>query len=416
MLWISGVVSEGKEAGLSSKERCDDGGGAILLCDQNSILHRQTFVRNSRPVPQWYCKSVVSGKQMSHIIHTVHVEARRYLLDGFSHYFPKKDSDWRMMPLLFFLFALLSTVQSFVPPSCTVRSPTCLADMPSNLKIIFSDVDGALIHYPKKNEDYELSCATDDNRILALPPSATGMRGIVSSKTLAACRDLRQAGTLLVLVSGMRTSTLLSRLPYLPVADAYCTEAGGRIFYPSEPLEDDDVFDGEEDDDETDSPFPFQQATPLEFSGSQAADLKAFGLREDVDWRNRMEEAAGKDGYPGNEVSSNRCDSLDDLDDECIIDYDNQYGFPKPKEVVPIDERRGALWDYAQKLQHDEGLILDTKSYSTCFRVNRKHQTAGPEKFEALLSGDIVLPPELAKSTNLGCIDIYPISSGKRNW
>jgi hypothetical protein len=30
----------------------------------------------------------------------------------------------------------------------------------------------------------------------------------------------------------MRTTTLFQQLPYLPWADAYVSESGGRIFYP----------------------------------------------------------------------------------------------------------------------------------------------------------------------------------------
>ena len=33
-------------------------------------------------------------------------------------------------------------------------------------------------------------------------------------------------------MTGARTSTLLQRLPFLPAADAYASENGGRIFYP----------------------------------------------------------------------------------------------------------------------------------------------------------------------------------------
>lgn len=310
----------------------------------------------------------------------------------------------------------VTTVQSFVPPSIVIRPPTtCLASTPSNVRIIFSDIDGSLIHYPEKNDKHdkdEIALRSDvNNTILALPASATGMRGVISSQTLAYCSALRSKGIKLVLVSGMRTSTLLGRLPFLPKADAYCTEAGGRIFYPTKPLSE-----------HVDGPFPFQQATPVEFSGAnQDTDLKPFGLREDAKWRKQMErtEAAGKDGYAGNEVSSNRCDALDDddMDEECLIDYDNQYGFPKPQEVIPVSERDGNLWNFARTLQQEHGLVLDTTSYSTCFRVNKKHQTGskGQEKFQALLQGDISLPPELDTSTNLGCIDVYHVSSGKRN-
>ena len=39
-----------------------------------------------------------------------------------------------------------------------------------------------------------------------------------------------------VLITGARTSTLLARLPFLPAADAYVAENGGRIFYPDSTL------------------------------------------------------------------------------------------------------------------------------------------------------------------------------------
>lgn len=39
-----------------------------------------------------------------------------------------------------------------------------------------------------------------------------------------------------VLLTGARTATLLQRLPFLPAADAYVAENGGRIFYPDQTL------------------------------------------------------------------------------------------------------------------------------------------------------------------------------------
>ncbi|CAB9502320.1 expressed unknown protein [Seminavis robusta] len=289
-------------------------------------------------------------------------------------------------------------------PSTTTSSRNSRPRDLDQLKLICSDVDGALIHYPKSSDNAtggNKKKDNDSNTILALPPSATGMKGIISSQTLQQCRDLRQEGVKLVLVSGMRTSTLLNRLPYLPRADAYATEAGGRIFYPTTTADD-----------------PDHSWTPLEFTGALPDDLVPFGLVEDETWRERISNAAGKDGYAGNEVSSDRlCDEEDD-DAECLIDYDNPYGFPKQQDIIPIQQRKGALWDFARQLQDDFEMVLDTKSYSTCFRVNRKHQLQnddGQDTFQALLQGDIPLPPQLAISTNLGCIDVYPVSSGKRN-
>ena len=123
---------------------------------------------------------------------------------------------------------------------------------PPPIKIIFSDIDGSLIHYPKSSNNNGINAADNnddtDNEIIYLPSSATGMRGIISSKTLALCNELRtNKGVKLVLVTGARTSTLLSRLPYLPKADVYCTESGGRIFFPTSNVDDGCCF-GEEND------------------------------------------------------------------------------------------------------------------------------------------------------------------------
>ena len=92
---------------------------------------------------------------------------------------------------------------------------------------VFSDVDGTLVHYPD-----DLS-KEDNSLLIHLPPSKTGTRGVISRKTLYLCQKLRSVnnGTPLILVSGMRTTTLFQRMPYLPTADAYVCESGGRIFY-----------------------------------------------------------------------------------------------------------------------------------------------------------------------------------------
>ncbi|KAL3915588.1 MAG: hypothetical protein SGARI_008152 [Bacillariaceae sp.] len=91
------------------------------------------------------------------------------------------------------------------------------------------------------------------------------------------------------------------------------------------------------------------------------------------------------------------------------------FGFPLEEDVVPVHDRKGALWDFARILQDQHGLILDTTSYSTCFRVNKKHQSAESNSFATLMQGDLSVPPGLDVSTNLGCVDIYPAASGKRN-
>jgi hydroxymethylpyrimidine pyrophosphatase-like HAD family hydrolase len=57
-------------------------------------------------------------------------------------------------------------------------------------------------------------------------------------------------------------------------------------------------------------------------------------------------------------------------------------------------------------------VVIDSKGYSTCFRVNRSQQT-NVEAFD--LVRNLIVPTELATSTNLGCIDFYPKDSGKKN-
>ncbi|CAE7245764.1 unnamed protein product [Symbiodinium sp. CCMP2456] len=66
-----------------------------------------------------------------------------------------------------------------------------------------------------------------------LPPSSTGTLAFISERTLQLVAQIRQSGHLFVLISGARSSTVLERLPFLPAADAYVTENGGRIFVPA---------------------------------------------------------------------------------------------------------------------------------------------------------------------------------------
>jgi hypothetical protein len=246
----------------------------------------------------------------------------------------------------------------------------------SSIDVVFSDLDGTLIHYPKGPGD--LSRLKNTSGMILLPPSSTGMIGVMSCRTLELCRDLRRQGVKFILVSGMRASTLLKRLPFLPKADAYCCEAGGRIFY--------SVTDGR----------PNSLAiSPFAFDGAESLDLEPFYLVEDMEWRREMEksEAAGIDGYIGNEAL-----------------------FRDQSEAIPLELRKGILWSHARSLAA-RGFVIDVKGYSTCFRVNRKHQTADVlPHFDSLASGQVPCPSELSTSSNLGCVDFYPASSGKRNW
>jgi len=265
-----------------------------------------------------------------------------------------------------------------------ISSPSSVDNSVTNF--VFSDVDGTLVHYPDSDADAE---EEEDNKILYLPPSSTGMRGVISSKTLKLCQTLRREHNVkLVLVSGMRTSTLLKRLPYLPKADAYCSEAGGRIFYASDvDPEGEDEGDGEEH-----GTF----ITPELFDGATKDDLRPFGLKEDELWRSKLSLIAGTDGNPG--------DAMDLF-----------LGTSTKTQIIPLEDRKAPLWNYANELRA-RGFSIDYKGYSNCFRVNMKQQKENVtrEDFEALKTTD-VSEQGLATSVNLGCIDFYPSSSGKKN-
>mmetsp|Transcript_46521 Transcript_46521/g.140949 ORF Transcript_46521/g.140949 Transcript_46521/m.140949 type:complete len:298 (+) Transcript_46521:563-1456(+) len=201
------------------------------------------------------------------------------------------------------------------------------------------------------------------------------MRGIISTDTLRLCHKLRSShGSKLVLVSGMRTTTLLKRLPFLPRADAYASEAGSRVFYPVNLAKE--------------ASYQGTIIRPERYDGVSDSDLASFGIKEDMEWRAKMElrNAAGGDGY-----------------------------VQRDRDVDVLSRRSGLLWDHARRLE-SKGFVIDFHGYAACFRVNRKQQkedqTKG-EAFDALLKSS---PPEgLACSVNLGCIDFYPEASGKKN-
>ena len=61
--------------------------------------------------------------------------------------------------------------------------------------------------------------------------------------------------------------------------------------------------------------------------------------------------------------------------------------------------------------------MIDIKGYSSCFRLNKKHQTdMSDDDFYSLIDKEALKQAGLATSVNLSCIDIYPAISGKKNW
>ncbi len=241
-----------------------------------------------------------------------------------------------------------------------------MSNTDKKIEIVFSDVDGTLVHFPENLDELN-----ENHKIIKLPTSSTGMRGVISSRTMELCQDLRSRNVKLILVSGMRTSTLIKRLPFLPRADAYACEAGGRIFYP---VDIDQNYDG-------------IVIAPQTYEGISQQNIQPYGLKEDMEWRTKMSmpEAAGSDGY---------------------INDDNN-----------IAERDGLLWKFANSLI-EKGFTIDHKGYSSCFRVNKKQQIkskVSDKDFDDFVSNTII-PKGLASSVNLGCVDFYPSLSGKKNW
>lgn len=266
---------------------------------------------------------------------------------------------------------------------------------PSCKMVVFSDVDGTLVHYPTHlmkgsgGADGIDSVGNDD--LIYLPPSKTGQRGVISSKTLRLCQQLRNGGIPFVLVSGMRSTTLFQRLPYLPRADAYVSESGGRIFYPHSSLNDmvEGMVDG-------------LLVNPKPYEGCPSSYLEPFALVEDLNWRNEISklQCAGSDGYS-------------DLAPRAGSD-----GYSTLTPPTPVEHRRGKLWAHAQTLQK-RGYFLDSNGYATAFRVNSKHQeselAANFDDFLQKCNNRDGIPDELDCSTNLGCVDFYPKMSGKKN-
>lgn len=134
-----------------------------------------------------------------------------------------------------------------------------------------------------------------------------GAQGVISVQTLRLYASLRSLGVRLVVISGARCSTLLSRLPYLPAADAYVCEGGGRVFYPAAA------------------------------SGGQGLPTAA-PLIEDLSWRARHAATAGPAG---------------------------QDGVPPERRAGSL----WALYARLQAEAAATGLTLDAVSYTTAFRV-----------------------------------------------
>ncbi|KAL7506226.1 hypothetical protein ACHAXN_003487, partial [Cyclotella atomus] len=223
--------------------------------------------------------------------------------------------------------------------------------------------------------------SSSNGKFIRLPPSKTGTRGVLSKCTLELCHALRCGSsssvtsdndsmlsipgtpTPLVLISGMRTTTLFQQLPYLPWADAYVSESGGRIFYPV-PL--DESSDGYH---------------KMVISNKSGLDNSPFRLMEDLQWKHQISNvnAAVPDGF----------------NDDTLL---------------PLEQSSGKLWAFATQLQQ-HGYILDTMGYSTAFRITQHIHDNFDKVIHQIITTDLL--KELRCSTNLGCIDIYPAMTCK---
>ncbi|CAM9183547.1 unnamed protein product [Discosporangium mesarthrocarpum] len=263
----------------------------------------------------------------------------------------------------------------------------CSATSQGSIKCLFSDIDGTLVHYYETEED---GPAPGPPKVLALPPSKTGRQAFISRDTLDLVARIRAKGTRFVLISGVRYSTFAARLPFLPRADAYVIENGGRIFYPRD--DEDLVMDGSAE--KTNATQEDNRAVPITAHPAEA-------LVEDLAWREQLTPATG----------------------------------PASQDAIPPGERTGPLWDVFRQLV-DGAYTVDTATYFTMLRVKieeeetrvgvrtsveqgKKRTGAGQgrgkgsnQSLSHLLG---LLPAGLRVVTNFGLVDICPERSGKLN-
>ncbi|CAM9816863.1 unnamed protein product [Hapterophycus canaliculatus] len=275
------------------------------------------------------------------------------------------------------------------------------------IRCLFSDIDGTLVHYYEDE-----AAAPGPPEVLPLPASATGRKARISTETLKLAARVRTSGSRLVLVSGTRYSTFVNRLPYLPRADAYVIENGGRIFYPKRER---GSGGGGGGGGSGDGVGGVGGASSCEAAGEEAQEEEsavgdatltahaAAALTEDLKWRETMEGATG----------------------------------PASQDTKAPGDREGPLWDLYRKAV-SEGFEVDTNTYYTMIRIkvktgssktpsggageegtgDGKPQEAGEEErggekaMKRMLDS---LPSGLRVVTNFGLVDICPERSGKHN-
>eukprot|EP00002_Diphylleia_rotans_P033642 TRINITY_DN7172_c0_g1_i1.p1 TRINITY_DN7172_c0_g1~~TRINITY_DN7172_c0_g1_i1.p1 ORF type:complete len:366 (+),score=57.11 TRINITY_DN7172_c0_g1_i1:81-1178(+) len=107
-------------------------------------------------------------------------------------------------------------------------------------RIIFSDIDGTLAHFPaympstsqiSQKSPFTATYTEDEISIECnILPSTTSGPAYMPSAAIDIVRSLRASGIIFVLVTGARRRTLLERLRHLPDCDVAAAESGGRIY------------------------------------------------------------------------------------------------------------------------------------------------------------------------------------------
>lgn len=111
------------------------------------------------------------------------------------------------------------------------------------ISLVFSDVDGALVHYHDHLEEFA-EVVRDNGEIASIVyhesgekceckvlPSLTGSNGYISHKTLELVDKIQQQGVTFVIITSQNSAYYLTRRHLLPIADSEIWESGGRILH-----------------------------------------------------------------------------------------------------------------------------------------------------------------------------------------
>ncbi|KAI0562760.1 haloacid dehalogenase-like hydrolase [Gracilaria domingensis] len=229
----------------------------------------------------------------------------------------------------------------------------------NKVSVLFSDLDGTLVHYPKEFLHYaqiiEQVAATEhspefatiryndtnETRKCVVLPSMTGGKAYLSLRTKELVARLREMGVIFVIITGARSSTYVSRRASLPAADYEFYENGGR---------------------------------------------KIVNGQLDASWSEQFKPQVGEIG--------DRVSLVPDM--------------------PPPNERDGTLWKLYDELVA-QGWSTDSRQYSTNFRVDVAKSDGKTAADFAAIVADKCAALGLASSYNLGKADLYPAASGKAN-